>query len=626
MSLATLILALSTPPVDSVRDVAAERNYYEFCERSGHEIHQERIAACLEIAELLRQAELEVIAAENNAKRLFLECSGALKKESALDRLKVVLAEDMPTHPTPVEKRDCDTSSIDNLKDKDLAKLRTPQAKFLLEERRAQENRRAFVRYLEAFKTNQRNAVVTDKGDTYRSFGDPSTGPIFVDQQRDRDKTDLANLNNCKLSDAASDALLVSRPRGCIDLAEAIGDPLVRWSGGPEPSRPSGLRVLPKIEIGKSSSNGQILLSDTLTRSAGTEVPDWEKRRPYSISWSAGAEVAVKDGVGAIIRDNADEANFFSRERLNTSLAAVGSLGVNFFPTQTIEQFDRRRENLFVDLRAECEKSLTQKSTNIETDCSDGRLLAWLFERKDGKYIRAARVEEYKDMIWRASAKHPAYGYGITARAGLPSRDYYDFTDADGKFQPSLVDVDNFFSANPTTRLATVGPKLAYQLGAYGYKYFPGAFGFKGITARFDLGRRFDIQDLDKKTIEICRLDLIDPAIPVVNESARCRSGILPFQPEFETSWIPKAEIRVLTKHSDRFGSFGFAPSVRAKIRPGDDDVLTFEFPVYYSQADGKLSSGLKYVHSIDYADDESKAAGALLLFLSSDLTLDGSK
>ena len=192
-------------------------------------------------------------------------------------------------------------------------------------------------------------------------------------------------------------------------------------------------------------------------------------------------------------------------------------------------------------------------------------------------------------------------------------------------FQPSWVDTADFFTKDPTLRTGKVGPKLASEFGGYLYRHWPDLLGLQGLTARLDLGRRHDLEDLTDKKINICRTDLPGAGASVVNETARCKE-VLAFEPEFETSTTGKLSSRLLFREVDGIGALGIAPSIFAKWIPDKKDTYTFDVPVFFADQDTGLRTGLMLRHEVDYAKVADKAATSLFFFISTEFSLDGSK
>lgn len=573
---------------------------------------------CQELTELLQRAQRDVATLKNASDKALVDChskadGAALKQLEA--KLDILVADDSAvlTDPEP----SCDTTSIDQLSADELKKLTTPEAT-----------------YLKAYRAwDQAQSTLKSQTDRFVEWHDVKTGvfaqatsvPGYAPSPRSSGQPQIAGLKDCNLTVDVRDTELLQDPNGCARLAHAHGDPTLRIDQLDKPSRPPRTKLLPSIEISDKSGSGQVLLSTTYNRYRGFGDSGRQTRTPSTWGWTAGFEAQTKDGLATIIDNKVANGDFFDRERLNTTLAAKGSIGWNYYPQQTLQQFERDRRMLVQAMTGACLKSLGDGTTKIATNCSDAMLLAWVYERAGGKYVRMDQVEAYEKLIWRPTAKYPVRGFGFTFRAGFPSASFFDFSDADGVFQPSWVDTADFFTKDPTLRTGKVGPKLASEFGGYLYRHWPDLLGLQGLTARLDLGRRHDLEDLTDKKINICRTDLPGAGASVVNETARCKE-VLAFEPEFETSTTGKLSSRLLFREVDGIGALGIAPSIFAKWIPDKKDTYTFDVPVFFADQDTGLRTGLMLRHEVDYAKVADKAATSLFFFISTEFSLDGSK
>ncbi len=424
---------------------------------------------------------------------------------------------------------------------------------------------------------------------------------------------------------------LLDGPKNCMRFAEASSAPRsllpqnerLRTRGGPQ--------FLPSITTGQNGSNAELKVTGTFDRFSAHFPEGEDHRRPKSLTWSAGIEAKAEDGIANIIGGNSSDANFFSLDRLSSTLIGKGSLGFNFFPRQSKDEYERLRRAFIAAARKACKDTLNSNKTSVATNCRDEYLLVWLYERKDGDYARSELVEKFEKLIWNSSAEYPEFGTGLSFSWGLRDQTFHRFSDEDRKFVASEVDEDRFFLPKTDVRsdkFDSINDKFAFTGGVYGYRHF--AFNdrshFKGITLRADATWKYDLEDLSKKEIEICKTDISAiGAAGVFRTSDRCKKTV-PFEPQFETTFVPKVELRLATKPWWRLPEMGFAPNVSAQFKDGLDETLRFELPVYFTAKGSVLSGGVGIAHEIDFERTKDKAETSVFIFVGREFSLDGSK
>ncbi|OAN82540.1 hypothetical protein A8B77_11600 [Erythrobacter sp. EhN03] len=641
MAFSLLFLAVAGSPA---ADAGSMPKYSQFCVLKSDERIDDSAtlkAKCLAAAKALRKVELELIAQENKAHKLDFECRELLDRMrpvNRMDQFDKALAE--LKNATTGGSDTKATTQCELANSADGTSEQRSSLKTLIKKRDA-----AFAAVRKG-----RDDLKTGMGELRKLHGTDSkfvAAPAVQVYTPPTNQTDevysfekaLANvgsdrtvrpspLDACRIDPAATRSRIVVNANECTKLAIAIGDPLVRHEGGKQAGSPVRKDLLPKIAIEATGGKGGITISDTFKRFRSARVTDWHVRQPNAMTYEVGVEVGVDEGVGSIFSDATDRGDFFT-DRLSSTIALKGSLGWNFYPKQKRPDFDKELEKLYRDFAAKCRATLVAATTWVPTDCAERNLLAWVYERKDGRFVRKDQVDKYEKLIWQSGAVYPEFGGGFTVRFGLPQVDYFEFSDSDGEFDPTLVDTADFFenTDGPTLGKARRGPLPAFEIGGYGFRHWSlaenGGF-LEGVTFRGDVALRRDFPDLSKKKIEICRIDLPSPAIAdVINESERCKDGILTFRPALETSAIVTGQLRLMTRKYDGFGAIGIAPSIQGKF--GDDDIVTIEVPLYYSQSGEGLKSGVKFVHRITYGDQKDESASALLFFFSTDFSLDGS-
>lgn len=631
------ILYLTAASAASVAPGADDQadDFRQFCiaTRSASEAERATLKQCRELAELLRAVELDAIAKENAADLLAMECRRLVaeaggrtpltKFEDALRKAnQTQAATTASTTPAPSEPPPCSVDSA--LAGANSAEFKETARKFAdatAAARKARSDFDAASSQLAAWHAEDRHEGL---------FVDAKPRPAYQ-----REDLKIASLDECRLDRPVDQTEILNHPNDCATLARLSSDPETRWAGGPRVSQPSRPKILPSLTTSASGSNAALTLKGQFKRYVGAfDTPDdKDRRRPSTLSYSLGIEGKATDGIAGIVgvrpEDDEDkDAGFFDLDRLSSSVAVKGSIGVNFYPWESRADFEKRRIALLKEMTELCEKSLKEKKTKVDTDCRDGTLLTWLYEREGKAYARLDRIEAYEKLIWSSSATYPQLGFGLTGTAGLRSQRYNDFSDAAGKFDPSLVDLEAFFSEAGSARKGRIDDKLIHTFGTYAYRHwdFSEHRFLDGITTRFDAQVKYDIQDLKDKAVAICRQDTSKlGGNGVYLDSQRCKSTI-PFLPEFQRTAIFTGAMRIGTLGGAYLPPMGFVPSIAYENGPDVKGVWRVELPAYFTLSDNKLTGGIGIAHEIDRNRKDNQAATSIFLTIGKEFTLDGSK